>query len=235
MKKIMIALILFAALFAAGVEETIAGYYAANQEEDIEEFMGYMDASGLSESEIEFEQEMVLGIWEAYDTEEYHISGLEYSTDASGEYAMAGYLLNVTISGAENFDYELDYVMLLHNVGGNWKVKYVMPYEEYLNMSEQGRDLLAIDYIAEEEYGLVSEPLEEAEPTFDGLPPQDLSAEIASASGGSEVAQQGCKDTWDCAWDETCDEGVCVPSSGEGCGTAFVLLALGGILFAKKE
>jgi len=234
MKKLLIALILFAAVFAAGIEDTVAGYYAANKNENIEEFMGYVDTSGLSESEIAYEREMVLGIWEAYDTEEYYIGGLEYATDESGEYAMAGYSLNATISGAENFDYELDYVMLLHNVGGSWKVSSVMPYEEYVNMSEQGRDLMAIDYLAEEEYILVSEPLEPAEPTFDGLPPQDLSEEIASASGGSEVAQKECRDTWDCDWDETCDGGVCVPAPQEDCRTAFVLLALGGILFVKR-
>ena len=234
MKKIMIALVLFAALFAAGIEDTVAGYYAANKNEDIEEFMGYVDTGGLEQSEIDYEKEMVLEIWEAYDTEEYYIRGLEYSTDAEGEYAMAGYSLNATVSGAEDFNYELDYVMLLHKVGGSWKVAYVMPYEEYVNMSEQARDLMAIDYIAEEEYVLASEPVEAAEPTFDGMPPQDLSAEIASASGDGqgEVVSTGCIDTWDCAWDETCEEGVCVPAPQEDCGTAFVLLALCGLLFA---
>jgi hypothetical protein len=235
MKKLMIALILFAAVFAAGIEDTVAGYYAANKNENIEEFMSYVDTSGLDASEIAYEREMVLGIWEAYDTEEYYIRGLEYSTDPSGEYAMAGYSLNATISGAENFDYELDYVMLLHSVGGSWKVSSVMPYEEYVNMSEQSRDLMAIDYLSEEEYGLVSEPLEPADPTFDGKPPQDLSAEIASASETSTGGTQQCRDTWDCDWDETCENGVCVPAPQEDCGTAFVLIGLGAILFARKE
>ncbi|MBD3390036.1 hypothetical protein GF415_03740 [Candidatus Micrarchaeota archaeon] len=234
MKKIMIALVLIAALFAAGVEDAVAGYYAANKNEDIEEFMEYVDTSGREQTEIDYEQEMVLAIWEAYDTEEYYIEGLEYSTDASGEYAMAGYLLNATISGAENFNYELDYVMLLHKVGGNWKVKYVMPYEEYVNMSEQARGIAAIDYLAEEEHRLASEQVEAAEPTFDGMPPQDLSSEIASASGGGQegIASKECSDTWDCTWDETCKDGVCVPAPQQGCGTAFVLLALAGGVFA---
>ncbi|MCP4647588.1 MAG: hypothetical protein GY852_07620 [bacterium] len=234
MKKLLIALILCAALFAAGIEDTIAGYYAASKSENIEEFMSYVDTSDLDASEIEYEREMMLGIWEAYDTEEYHIRGLEYSTDTSGEYAMAGYSLNATISGAENFDYELDYVMLLHSVGGNWKVSYVMPYEEYVNMSEQSRDLMAIDYLSEEEYELGSAPLEPADPTFDGKPPEDLSAEIASASGTSTGGTQQCRDTWDCDWDETCEKGVCVPAPQDGCGTAFVLIGLGAILFARK-
>ncbi len=236
MKKLMIAVILFAAVFAAGIEDTIAGYYAANKNENIEEFMNYVDTSGLDASEIEYEMQMVLGIWEAYDTEEYHIRGLEYATDPSGEYAMAGYSLNATVSGAENFDYELDYVMLLHSVGGSWKVSSVMPYEEYVNMSEQSRDLMAIDYLAGEEYGLVSAPLEPADPTFDGKPPEDLSSEIASAAGssGPSAGTKKCSGTLDCGWDETCENGVCVPAPQEDCGTAFVLLALGAILFARK-
>jgi hypothetical protein len=234
MKKLLIALVLFAAIFAVGIEETVAGYYAANQEEDIEKFMGHVDTSGLSEPEIEFEREMVLGVWEAYNTDEYRILGLEYTLDDSGEYAMAGYALNATISGAENFNYELDYVMLLHLVGGSWKVSYVMPYEEYLDIGEQGRGLMAIDYLAEEEYGLGSKPIEPAEPTFDGLPPRDLSSEIDSASGNSAVAQTGCRDTRDCAWNENCENGFCVPASGKDCGTAFVLIALAGALFAGR-
>ena len=181
MKKILFALILCAALFAAGIEDTIAGYYAASKSENIEEFMSYVDTSGLDGSEIEFERQMMLGIWEAYDTDNYRISGLEYSMDATGEYAMAGYSLNATISGAENFNYELDYVMLLHKVGGSWKVSSVMPYEEYVNASKENRDLMAIDYLGEEEYELVSAPHEPANPTFDGKPPQDLSSGIESA------------------------------------------------------
>lgn len=259
MKKLLIALILFAALFAAGIEDTIAGYYAASKSENIEEFMSYVDTSDLDASEIEYERQMMLGIWEVYDTEEYYIRGLEYATDPSGEYAMAGYSLNATISGAENFNYELDYVMLLHNVGGNWKVSYVMPYEEYVNMSEESRDLMAIDYLSEEEYELVSAPLEPADPTFDGKPPEDLSGEITSAVGNCESdaycesigmgscvggkcsssgvsgGTQQCRDTWDCDWDETCEDGVCVPAPQEDCGTAFVLIGLGAILFARKE
>lgn len=238
MKKALIALVLFSALFAAGIEETIAGYYAANQDEDIEEFMGYVDTSGLSGPEIEFERQMVLGVWEAYDTESYRISGLEYAVDESGEYAMAGYSLNATISGAENFNYELDYVMLLHTVGGSWKVSYLMPYEEYVNMSDEGRGIMAINYLAEEEYMLVSAPREPAEPTFDGNPPEDLSGEIESAVGS-------------CASDAYCKNigmGSCVggkcsqveagmrgAAPQEGCVTAFVLFALGGILFAGMQ
>ncbi len=258
MKKLLIALILCAALFAAGIEDTIAGYYATSKNENIEGFMNYVDTSSLDESEIEYEKQMVLGVWKVYDTKEYHIRGLEYSMDPSGQYAMAGYSLNATVSGAENFTYELDYVMLLHNVGGSWKVSYVMPYEEYVNISEKSRNLMAIDYLAEEEYGLVSAPLEPANPGFDGKPPENLSRGITSAiescesntycermgmgkciggkcsSSGASEGTQKCREALDCDWNEICEKGVCVPAPQEDCGTAFVLIGLGAILFARK-
>lgn len=239
MKKVMIALVLCAVLFAAGIEETVAGYYAANKNENIEEFMGYVDTGEMSENEIEFEREMVLRIWGVYDTDEYYIGGLEYSVDSSGEYAMAAYMLNATVSGAENFNYELDYVMLLHLVEGNWKVAYLMPYEEYVNMSEQGRNLIAIDYLAEEEYSLVSKPLEPANPTFDGKPPQDL-------SGGIESAVESCTSDAYCKsiGMGNCIGGKCNSSEKadvlqrqgeEACAVAFVMLGLAGILFAGRS
>ena len=266
MREILIALIIFGAIFAAGVEDSIAGYYQANQNEDIDEFMNYVDTSSLDESEIEFQKQMVLGIWDAYNTDEYYLAGIEYSMDPSGEYAMAGYSLNATLSGAENFNYELDYVMLLHKVEGTWKVSSVMPYEEYVNFTEESRQLSAIDYLAEEEYNLVSAPLEPANPTFDGAPPQDLSSEIEAAvnscqsdaycankglgscvggvcsgsTGGSQTTtpSASCTDTWDCEWDETCENGFCVPmpeGEGDGCTSAFILLIIGGIAFSKRS
>ena len=265
MREILMALIIFGAIFASGVTESIDGYYQANQDENIDEFMGYVDTSSLDASEIEFQKQMMLGIWGAYDTDEYRIAGVEYSMDPSGEYAMAGYSLNATISGAENFNYELDYVMLLHKVGGTWKVSTVMPYEEYVNFTQESRQLSAIDYLSEEEYELVSAPLEPAKPTFDGAPPQDLSSEIATAvnscqsdaycasrgmgscisgvcSGSSTASTTtpptaSCADTWDCEWDETCENGVCVPmpqGEGEVCGPGIILLILGGLAFVKK-
>jgi hypothetical protein len=224
MKTILIALLLCAATFAVGIEEAIAGYYAASKSEDIESFMSRVDTSNRSASEIEYEREMALGIWDAYDTEEYRISGLEYHVDPSGEYAMAAYSLNATVSGAENFNFESDYVMLLHRVGGTWTVAYVMPYEEYLNMSEQGRYLMAIDYLSEEQYRLVSEPLEPAEPTFDGSAPQDLSDEISTA-----VLECG-SDAYCTAngLGNSCVRGFCSDASSEEgiCGPAFILSLL---------
>ncbi len=227
MKKILFVLIaLCACIFANTIEDAIFGYYDASMDEDIDAYMGHLDTSDMNEEQVQIEREIALGIWERYDTERYAISGLEYTVGSDGNHAMAGYRINVTLSGAEEIEYELDYVMLLHKVGGDWKVSMQMPYEEYLDFSEQAGALAALDYVAEEEYEQITMPKDDAEPTFDGNLPQDLSGNIDSAVNSCE-SDEYCQSMGM----GVCIKGVCSSPSGgnggvggEGC-LAMALLA----------
>jgi len=235
MKIIFFLSLISLASFAASIEDTVNTYYEASKQENIESYMDHIDTSEMENDEIEHIRELTLGIWEAYDTDHYTVSSLEYFTES--DYSMAQYTLNASVSGAENFEFELEYVMLLHNVDGNWKVVSSMPYEEYANLTEESRALESIDYVLEEEHYLHTIPLEKEGPTFDGKPPEDLSDEINSAVES-------------CTSDEYCasvDMGQCINgkcSSGQRTGTSeedvcgpgvVLLLIIALALFLKNQ
>ncbi len=224
MMKITFFLVLISMVaFAASIENTVNEYYESSKQEDIESYMDHIDTSEMEEDEIDHIRELSLGIWEAYDTDHYTVSNLKYFTES--DYSMAQYTLNASVSGAEDFEFELDYVMLLHRIDGSWKVVSSMPYEEYVNLSEESRALEAIDYVLEEEHYLHTIPLEKAGPTFDGKPGKNLSSEI-------ESAVESCTSDEYCAsvGMGRCINGKCSSGQSSGaseedvCGPGFVLL-----------
>jgi len=236
MMKITFFLVLISmAAFAASIENTVNAYYESSKAEDIESYMSHIDTSKMGDEEINHVRELTLGIWDAYNTDHYTVSNLRYFTESN--YSMAQYTLNASVSGAENFEFELEYVMLLHKIDGSWRVVSSMPYEEYANVTEESRALEAIDYVLEEEHYLHTIPLEKAEPTFDGKPGKNLSSEIESAVES-------------CASDEycasvgmgRCTNGKCnsIQSSETGeedvCGPGFVILLFVAIIaFLKNQ
>lgn len=234
MKVIFFLSLISMIAFAASIGNTVNTYYEASKQEDIESYMSHIDTSEMETDEIEHIKELTLGIWDVYDTDHYTVSNLEYFTES--EYSMAQYTLNASVSGAENFEFELEYVMLLHDIDGNWKVVSSMPYEEYVNLTEESRALGAIDYVLEEEHYLHTIPLEKAEATFDGKPGENLSDEIESAVE-SCISDEYCASfgMGQCM-DGTCSSMQRPEASEEDvCGPGFVLLLIVALVAFMKN
>ncbi|MCK4319441.1 hypothetical protein KAW38_02615 [Candidatus Micrarchaeota archaeon] len=177
MKRMIFVLLLFGFFFANTVGDTVNGYYLASYNEDIDVYMGYMDVLDLTDEEVQTTRELTLGIFSAYNTEEYMVTDLEHVVD--GKYALAQYELYAKISGAESVEYTLDYVMLLHNIMGDWKIVFVMPLDDYLESSNQIQIMAIADDMLETEHeAYQEEPSEDPVVYFDDEPMSDLEYEL---------------------------------------------------------
>ena len=160
MKWIFVLLVLASVSFAQ-FGELIEAHHAAAKNKDWDAYIDTFDTGGMSPEEIEAMREIAEAVWERYDTDFYLVSNVSSITE--GEDALVQYHLNANISGAESAEVDGEYFALLHMVGGEWKIVFNMPLEDYLEISEGIQKLKAAEAVvgvmdAKENQTLVEPP-----------------------------------------------------------------------------
>ncbi|MFH1393849.1 MAG: hypothetical protein ABII71_04030 [Candidatus Micrarchaeota archaeon] len=253
----LIAVLLCGIAHANTVDGALKAYYDAAMAEDIGTYMASLDQTDMDALAVEMTRDLALETWKRYDTDEYLLSGLDYVIDDEGDYSLAIYRMRGRISGYEGtLEEDLDYVSLLHKVGGDWKIVFAMPYSDYIESTDELRGFstkYSAARMAEEYYSW--EPNETAGILLDGEPMSDLShemeAELNSCTSDEYCQRNGlgdvcdgqsciristapeCARSSDCPPGYGCDGGRCVPRP-EGCPAAIFLMLLTLGLFIKK-
>ncbi len=243
MKKILLLLLFAVGLFfAASVQTVVNNYYQASADENMDRFLSTMDLSEYTADDISSMKTIIQKIWDNYDTDYFSIRNFHYTQD--GDYALAKYTLNASISGAEDITYQLDYVMLLHYTQGDWKVVWVKPLQEYLDESDNISALLTADAAINLSYEDYESDVSKKEPSFtlDGEEMEnldtDLKADLYSCKSDAYCQEKG--------WG-SCENGKCsAPPKDESAGgeesdgvcfgsAGLVALAGGASLGRKKK
>jgi hypothetical protein len=145
--KWVIVLLVLASVSFAQFEELVEAHQSAAMEEDWDAYIATFDTSEMNESEIESMRGIVEAIWANYDTEYYEVSNL--SSIEEGDDALVQYHLKAKITGVEEAEVDEEYFALLHLVGGEWKIVYNMPLEDYLELTEGVQKLKAVETVVE--------------------------------------------------------------------------------------
>ena len=143
MKKWLIILllpfILNGGVVSASPEEDMVAslyeYYEICKQEDIQAYMDIMDFSDAAEFSpgyIDNTRKLTQNVWEVYDILSFDLTDIESVADEEGEFGLIKYHITEVIRGPDSkgemktATMDMDYVALMHNVGG-WKIVYLMP------------------------------------------------------------------------------------------------------------
>ncbi|MDD5337589.1 MAG: hypothetical protein PHS02_03845 [Candidatus ainarchaeum sp.] len=137
MKHLLFLLLIFGMLYADTnpISDSIISYYLASKIENLNVTMKYTDTYNMTPDQIAYTRQLLTDIWSKYKVDYHVIKNLVIYQD--GDYAIATYTLDTTVSGAENLTYTIDYIMLLHRVKADWLIAYAMPMQDYLKATDE--------------------------------------------------------------------------------------------------
>jgi len=138
MKHLLFLLLLLGMIYAEQtnpISDSIISYYLASKIENLNITMKYTDTYNMTPEQVNYTRQLLTEIWGKYKIDYHVIKNLIIYQD--GDYALATYTMDTTVSGAENLTYSIDYIMLLHRVKADWLIAYAMPVQDYLEATDE--------------------------------------------------------------------------------------------------
>lgn len=121
------------------VSNTLYNYYQYEMDEKIDNYMSLVDSSHILAKDrskyIEEIRNLVLSLFESYDTEYFEITDADIFIDSEEKNSKIFYHLKSKVNTADGNFFEIDneFVALLYNFENEWKITYVMPRISYEN------------------------------------------------------------------------------------------------------
>ncbi|VVB66644.1 Uncharacterised protein [Candidatus Gugararchaeum adminiculabundum] len=229
-KLFMLLLVLGSLTFAESeMMKALNDYYKYSKDENIDAYYGVQDLSDLSPNAQQLRKEATQILWERFDTVSYLlVNATEYSKDDFGliEYHIAARIRGPDESGNQKeFAYEDDFVAIMHNVDGQWKVNQIQQLGVfYANME---------NFYLDSQTDAMDEINEKAIEKIDAQPPSDEMP--------VPLVTDECSVDSDCGTGMACVAGTCQsqpapsPSPFGSCPISLaLLLILGSALTISK-
>jgi len=143
-------------------EETLNKYYSASSSENMQEFLSVVETEHLNSDELKVETDFVQALWDRVDKQEYEILEIRKTVTDDGKTALLNYIMTssyTVVKGNEKVEFKgMEYVALLVNDSGTWKVSFAMPLGDYLKT----RQTITETKAAVEETKIIAKGIDEA-------------------------------------------------------------------------